>query len=87
MTLELLKRTKKQLKRNPKLSEVCMKSKHIDYLELTEEFEEGLKYLQQYGQKSFNDSNGNWVEIQTSKQPNFFDDKVEVIPHIIETGV
>ena len=84
MTVELLERTKKQLKRNPKLREVCMKSKYIDYLELTEEFEEGLKYLRQYGQKSFNDSNGRWVEIQTSKQPNFFDDKVEVIPHVIE---
>jgi len=51
------------------------------------EVEQGLLWLRKYGKKSFVDHTGEWVEVSCPKQPNFFDDKVEVIPHIIETGV
>ena len=73
MTVELLERTKKQLKRNRKLNEVCMT-----------EVEQGLLWLRKYGKKSFVDHTGEWVEVSCPEQPNFFDDKVEVIPHVIE---
>ena len=57
------------------------KSKYIDHLEQMDQVKEGLTHLQKYGQKTFKDSEGNWVEQKTAKQPNFFDSTVEVIPH------
>ena len=57
------------------------KSKYIDHLEQMDQVKEGLTHLQKYGQKTFKDSEGNWVEQKTAKQPNFFDSTVEIIPH------
>ena len=61
-----------------------VKAKYIDHLEQMESVEEGLKHLQKYGTKNFQDAEGNWVEMRTAKQSNFFDDKVEVIPHEVQ---
>lgn len=61
-----------------------MKSKYIDHLEQMDQVKEGLNHLQQYGQKSFQDSEGNWVEQKPAQQPNFFDSTVEIIPHKVE---
>ena len=49
-----------------------VKEKYIDHLE------------QKYGQKSFQDSEGNWVEMKTAKQSNLLDDSVEIIPHEVQ---
>ena len=61
-----------------------VKAKYIDHLEQMDQVKEGLTHLQKYGQKSFQDSEGNWVEQKTAKQPNFFDSTVEVIPHEVQ---
>ena len=61
-----------------------VKSKYIDHLEQMESVEEGLKHLQKYGQKTFKDSEGNWVEMKTAKQYNLLDDSVEIIPHEVQ---
>jgi hypothetical protein len=76
MTLDLLERTKKQLKRNHKLNEVCMT-----------EVEQGILWLRKWGKKSFQDHTGEWVEVRCSGQPNFFNDEIEAIPHVIEEEV
>ena len=76
MTLDLLERTKKQLKRNHKLNEVCMT-----------EVEQGLLWLRKYGKKSFVDHTGEWVEVSCPGQLNLFTNEVEVIPHIVEEAL
>jgi len=61
-----------------------VKAKYIDHLEQMDQVKEGLTHLQKYGTKNFQDAEGNWVEMRTAKQSNFFDDKVEVIPHEVQ---
>ena len=61
-----------------------VKSKYIDHLEQMDQVKEGLIHLQKYGQKSFQDSEGNWVEMKTAKQSNLLDDSVEIIPHEVQ---
>ena len=61
-----------------------VKEKYIDHLEQMDQVKEGLIHLQKYGQKFFQDSEGNWVEMKTAKQSNFLDDSVEIIPHEVQ---
>jgi len=61
-----------------------VKAKYIDHLEQMDQVKEGLTHLQKYGQKSFQDSEGNWVEMKTAKQSNLLDDSVEIIPHEVQ---
>ena len=61
-----------------------VKEKYIDHLEQMDQVKEGLIHLQKYGQKSFQNAEGIWVEMRPAVQPNFFDDQVEVIPHEVQ---
>ena len=61
-----------------------VKSKYIDHLEQMDQVQEGLMHLQKYGKKSFQDHSGEWREVAPTVQTNFFDDKVEVIPHEVQ---
>jgi len=49
-----------------------------------EEVGAGIKHLMMWGKKSFKDHTGEWVETRCSTQTNFFDETVEVIPHVVE---
>lgn len=51
-----------------------------------DELKEGLNWLQQWGKKTFKDYTGEWVEVRTSGQPNFFNDEIEAIPHVVENN-
>lgn len=51
------------------------------------EVEQGILWLRKWGKKSFQDHTGEWVEVRCSGQPNFFNDEIEAIPHVIEEEV
>ena len=61
-----------------------VKAKYIDHLIQMDQFKEGLIHLQKYGKKSFQDAEGNWVEMRPAQQPNLLNDEVEIIPHKVE---
>tara|TARA_B100000287_G_scaffold420154_1_gene459188 strand:- start:439 stop:639 length:201 start_codon:yes stop_codon:yes gene_type:complete len=63
-----------------------MKNEYIEHRISVEEVEEGLRWLSMWGKKSFKDHTGEWVEVRCSTQPNFFDDTVEAIPHVLEVA-
>ena len=61
-----------------------MKRKLIEEKIGVEEVEEGIRHLCMWGKKSFKDHTGEWVEVRCSGQPNFFDEEIESIPHVVE---
>ena len=61
-----------------------MKRKLIEEKIGVEEVEEGIRHLCMWGKKTFKDHTGEWVEVRCSHQTNFFDETVEVIPHVVE---
>ena len=44
--------------------------------------EAGLKWMTQYGVKTFKDFTGEWVEVRCSKQLDFFEVEETPIPHL-----
>ena len=42
----------------------------------------GLKWMTQYGVKTFKDFTGEWVEVRCSKQLDFFEVDETPIPHL-----
>mgnify|MGYP001452022620 CR=1 FL=1 len=49
-----------------------------------EDVRAGLDWLCMWGKKSFKDHTGEWVEVHCPGQPNFFDEEIEFIPHVVE---
>ena len=60
------------------------KSEFIEHKISVEEVEAGIEHLMKWGKKTFKDHTGEWVETLCSHQPNFFDETIEVIPHVVE---
>ena len=61
-----------------------VKNKMIEHEIEMEDFRAGLRHMEMWGRKSFQDHTGEWVEVLCSKQANLFDDTLEAIPHVIE---
>ena len=60
------------------------KKEFIDHKISVEDVQAGLDWLCMWGKKSFKDYTGEWVEVRCSGQPNFFDDEIVAIPHVVE---
>ena len=61
-----------------------VKKEFVEYETGLESMEAGLKWMTQYGVKTFKDFTGEWVEVRCSTQLNFFTEFEEVIPHVVE---
>ena len=61
-----------------------VKNEMIEHEIEMEEFRAGLRHMEMWGRKSFQDHTGEWVEVRCSTQLNFFNDFEEVIPHVVE---
>ena len=61
-----------------------VKNEMIEHEIEMEEFRAGLRHMEMWGRKSFQDHTGEWVEVRCAGQPNFFDANIEAIPHVIE---
>ena len=61
-----------------------VKKEFVEYETGLESVEAGLEWLTKYGVKNFKDHTGEWVEVRCSGQPNFFDEEIESIPHVVE---
>ncbi len=60
-----------------------IKEKFTEYKIDSESMEAGLKWMTQYGVKTFKDYTGEWVEVRCAKQYDLFTVDVEPIPHLI----
>ena len=58
------------------------KSEFTEYEIGLESMEAGLKWMTQYGVKTFKDFTGEWVEVRCAKQYDLFTADVEPIPHL-----
>ena len=59
-----------------------VKKEFIEYETGLESMEAGLKWMTQYGVKTFKDFTGEWIEVRCSKQPDFFEVDETPIPHL-----
>ena len=59
-----------------------VKKEFIEYETGLESMEAGLKWMTQYGVKTFKDFTGEWVEVRWSKQLDFFEVDETPIPHL-----
>ena len=53
-----------------------------EFIEYETGMEAGLKWMTQYGVKTFKDFTGEWVEVRCSKQLDFFEVDETPIPHL-----
>jgi len=60
------------------------KNEFIEHRISVESVEEGLNHMMMWGKKTFKDHTGEWVESRCASQPNFFDEELEFIPHVVE---
>ena len=64
-----------------------VKKEFVEYETGLESMEAGLKWMTQYGVKTFKDFTGEWVEVRCSKQLDFFEGAQTPNPHLtIETA-
>ncbi len=61
-----------------------VKKEFVEHEISLEDVRAGLDWLCMWGKKSFKDHTGEWVEVRCSGQPNFFDEEIESIPHVVE---
>ena len=61
-----------------------VKKEFVEYETGLESMESGLKWMTQYGVKTFKDFTGEWIEVRCSKQPDFFEVDEVPIPHLVE---
>ena len=61
-----------------------MKEKLIEEKIGVEEVEAGIAHLMKGCKKSIKDHTGNWVDVRTSGQLNFFSEEIEPIAHLTE---
>ena len=59
-----------------------VKKEFIEYEIGLESMEAGLKWMTQYGVKTFKDFTGEWIEVRCSRQPDFFEVDEVPIPHV-----
>ena len=59
-----------------------VKAEFTEYEIGLESMEAGLKWMTQYGVKTFKDFTGEWVEVRCSRQPDFFEVDEVPIPHL-----
>ena len=59
-----------------------VKKEFVEYETGLESMEAGLKWMTQYGVKTFKDFTGEWVEVLCSKQLHFFEVDETPIPHL-----
>ena len=59
------------------------KAEFTEYETGLESMEAGLKWMTQYGVKTFKDFTGEWVEVRCSRQPDIFEVDETPIHHLI----
>ena len=64
-----------------------VKKEFVEYEIGLESMEAGLKWMTQYGVKTFKDFTGEWIEVRCSRQPDFFEVDETPIPHLTMESV